>query len=428
MRITHLRASIFDGLDQLEQLHISQIPLKLIDVNCLSALNHLQSLLLEGMVNDVMDISNLTGSTLSKYLQIVSLRQNNFYKTINSKTFLGLVAVTSLYLTNSNIHTLGPDCFRSISSTVQLINLRQNALKTIPEHLFDNIVGKKFIAVHLAENPWLCDCTSVHLQNYLVKYPGNFADMENVICDEPEKFRGNMVNSTNFCDADPSDTGKTEETPHNVVNDSAIYPVINIKCSSIMVQLRRHHRFFRILMARRNLVLEWDSSLSDLAILVAHNDMRSQKLHQVVPSTKGVRCRKTTSKLALYNISIGMQDSYMFCLIFVKNPHIYPLDCLFYVSTKSKSSDQTNLILYALAASFGIALLGLVGGILLGLAIMLIRWRLGRKWISAEIERKDVPVDRKLSTTILNEFREKYLILCFRAIYKYLTSQNFINN
>lgn len=110
-------------------------------------------------------LSYLTSSTLSKipHLQILDLG-NCSTKAVNDTSFAKLTQLRRLDLSHNLIDHLPSDAFVDSKSTLRVVLLNDNHLKSLDEKLLQ---WSSVEQLRLDNNPWICDCSLIWIHGYV---------------------------------------------------------------------------------------------------------------------------------------------------------------------------------------------------------------------------------------------------------------------
>ncbi|KAJ8955279.1 hypothetical protein NQ318_000307 [Aromia moschata] len=166
-------------LKMLKRQAVNNTKLETLEIRCIDAItpefdalgpiaDFLIVLQLNGCIDTIQSIINITGpgtSVFNKLLQF-DLRYNSFNQVLNH-SFAGLSTIVALYLSNNNIDYMEVDAFKDIRSSLQLLDISNNKLSTLPEGIFGGFyhVGE----IDISNNRWNCNCSLVWLKDFYIK-------------------------------------------------------------------------------------------------------------------------------------------------------------------------------------------------------------------------------------------------------------------
>lgn len=188
--------NIFAKLDKLTTLILDNVKMIEFPENVLSPLQSLKLLILENIVDDKMiNIDNLFGSDNLTNLKEVFIRNCNLGGTIKKSTFSGLKNVINLEISTSQITHIEAESFDMVLQTLQLLSLHGNNLTTLPNEIFKN--HQKIIHIHLANNPWKCNCNIEHLRKFMKTSMNVKFDM--IYCEWANSTKQMLNTISNLC-------------------------------------------------------------------------------------------------------------------------------------------------------------------------------------------------------------------------------------
>ncbi|CAH0564700.1 unnamed protein product [Brassicogethes aeneus] len=117
----------------------------------------------------------------------VDLQNNNLVEGPSQHD--GYDNVTSLILSKNEIKNI-----TWIPSNIQVLYLDQNKISFLNDQLIDSLTRSSLKSLKLGENPFICDCTTVKLKQYLSGIIQ--VDKENIKCD---KTNMKIINAENIC-------------------------------------------------------------------------------------------------------------------------------------------------------------------------------------------------------------------------------------
>lgn len=111
---------------------------------------------------------------------------NNDLVVLPDAVFTGLLKLTNLNLQNSSIISLQSGTLRI--PLLRNLNLRDNSLRELPNGTLAELSLKPGLQIHMAGNPWRCDCFIEDLVAWL-KSSSEVTDKHNLTCADPEALR-----------------------------------------------------------------------------------------------------------------------------------------------------------------------------------------------------------------------------------------------
>eukprot|EP00063_Salmo_salar_P080938 XP_014055773.1 PREDICTED: trophoblast glycoprotein-like [Salmo salar] len=211
--ISHLTAVSFPvPLEQLTDLYLTGNQVELVDHNVFNNLPNLR--LLDLSNNRILHFSAQAFPDYNKLLDL-NLSSAFYNRTSMDELFSllrsgGALQLTRLDLSNNDLVVLPEDMFSRLSNLTILnlqnnslifiqkgmlsvprlreLDLRNNALRELPNTTLMDLSLKPGLQVHLAGNPWLCDCNIEDLVAWL-KSSEQVTDKQNMTCSDPEVLR-----------------------------------------------------------------------------------------------------------------------------------------------------------------------------------------------------------------------------------------------
>lgn len=178
--IKSLQFGIFNGLEQLQILTLSQLDLKRMDANIFETCPNIQSLYVFNSIRTEIDIKLLSGTYLISNLRTVQFSENQIADKIVHDTFYGLINVYALLLPENAITEIGEGAFEQVVVTLKFLDLSKNLLKTLHTDFYEMFYLLK-PSVDLSENRWECDCDLEPLRRAYITSPARFQSQ--IFCD-----------------------------------------------------------------------------------------------------------------------------------------------------------------------------------------------------------------------------------------------------
>lgn len=364
-----IKNGIFNGLEQLETLYMEGRLLTVIEGGILDVMNGTlkEFTLKEFSVASVPEsltgllqlnskelwIDGLTGSIEMKELENVKFKYNLSTSIVRS-TFVGLVNVKTLDLSDCQIETIASGSFDSMK-TMEVLRLENNRLTTIPNGFFDNILIRNRTQIFLNGNQFICDCNLMPFKMSLIEH-SNFVGEVN--CHKPDKFVNQNIISINFVDDTCVIPTTPSPTPSPVkqcnTKDTHEQILLDAPARKIEIDETEHENVVTVRFDRmENAILIWFRSFDPKTNPTASED---------------INCRiGSGSTFRMENL---MENSaYTICLMDRKDVTTSPLNCLPYVRKSYPSAVKTWLYNDARSSAIGIILVGCSLSFFIGLII-----------------------------------------------------------
>lgn len=173
IRIKFLRDDTFEGLSNLETLHLHDLNLKMFHGFVLKPMPNLKHLCIDNgfqyVAPDKFRVNFRRGHHIGHLIRIsiVNLdRQINFDGQMERLNFDNVISLKQLILRNNSIEIIPEDTFNNVIFDLEYIDLSLNRLKSLPVDLFvESIIDGSLhnLFVNFAENPWayLCDIQNI---------------------------------------------------------------------------------------------------------------------------------------------------------------------------------------------------------------------------------------------------------------------------
>lgn len=116
-------------------------------------------------IDDSEAIKNVTGTKVSMFNQLIEIDLSyNKMTNIPGETFVDAPRLISLYLFGNNLRSIDRNAFSGIGRTIQLLHLKDNNLKTLPDGIFEAFTASG--EINIDDNPWECNCDLVWLKKF----------------------------------------------------------------------------------------------------------------------------------------------------------------------------------------------------------------------------------------------------------------------
>lgn len=165
--ISFFKQGMFVGLNSVTEFSLRNFPFIESEPNPLEPMRSTLATLQIQNVKGKLDLYNITGkgSSIFPYLEIMDLSNNNIEDMLNRTSFTGLTNVISLFLISAGLTSLEKYTFLPMAQTLQLLDLTNNNLKTLPSGMLDYL-GFHAIKFYLEGNSWECNCSLIHVNNF----------------------------------------------------------------------------------------------------------------------------------------------------------------------------------------------------------------------------------------------------------------------
>lgn len=354
-----LRTGIFNGLYSLKELTIMLTEVLVIQNNLLAPVQSTLTTLTmtqQPLTSRIHLPNGLTGNAPMVALNIVNFNGNNFRDTITKQTFIGLVAVETLILSDAGIEILGDQVFDSIANTIQTIDLRNNKLIHLPTLLFDNILPNMNLRLFMNGNNWLCDCDLLSFQLAIIHFPDVFVD--ETLCVNPTFYRDEPINTTQFCTQSVTQTTQlptatTEAILTTEIIDNPAYVEKNCYDYSgnsdmeHLINITPRNTIFHVISTANNgdviLVIE---NVSTNFILLWFGGTSNSINYQNYANN--FNCTHSISRnIIIKNLQIN--STYIFCIMNKYQTTLSPFNCIPHFINGQNFSNDNNIPIWRLS-------------------------------------------------------------------------------
>lgn len=193
---------MFKGLKNLRKFKITSAFLQNVDKDAFSELPNLNKLDIRGgwnlkvknLINGGITYPNLEHLNLSGTLYIDLIPKGGLYSMPNLK---------SITWAETDLRTIESNAFNGADKLLE-IDLSDNGLTRLPFGIFSKIARRPGARINLSNNPWICSCDLVELQQLLTdkETKDAFVDVETVQCIKqiyPNRVYGATVKSAELC-------------------------------------------------------------------------------------------------------------------------------------------------------------------------------------------------------------------------------------
>ncbi|XP_064215093.1 uncharacterized protein LOC107397875 isoform X2 [Tribolium castaneum] len=307
-RINTFRRNIFEE-SQITTLQINYGTMmgSSFEENAFGALEQtLNTLQLQGCLSHNV-LLNITGPQTSlTSLSVLDLRNNNLGK-IQTSSFSKMTKLRQLYMSDSSITEIEPEVFASLN--LEQLDLRNNELKTLPDHTFDNVKS----GISIDYNPWNCDCDLVWLRDFFESHSSCFTDL--LYCSTPEGPKS--YKEVDFC----SDTNSSTSTEISTTDITDISTISELTTTPLTPATQK------VLCNEGNSPRGLDpvEPIDDYQILVRKGRVRMQLTHTADQyRTYTLTVRGNGSQ---YEIELENEETYLFCFLEPFQDTASPDDC-----------------------------------------------------------------------------------------------------
>lgn len=322
-----LQTGAFNGLLSLQSLVFTSSSIKgfttgLLD-NVAKTLNNL-SLMEVTRYSTPLLINGLTGGPSSMISLRTAVFRHNLQDTITERTFSGLTSIVYLDLSFCQIEVIGSNSFNRISSTIEVLNLRENKLKTLPHGLFSQMMNRSGLKIYIDKNIWHCDCDLCYVKGMIGI---EFFVINNFECQTPNYLKSYPIATTEFCSSAPCEV--IENPGVSVITTTTEKPHIKSTCyrKSTTVwteEVTLKPRNFDFSIRRRKKPYEIDISIEEVPINSAL--LWFKNIGNLTQAYKS----QLSAHLTTYK-DVNMKAVYLLCVIPLDDATIPPQNCISYM-------------------------------------------------------------------------------------------------
>lgn len=330
-----LRSGVLNGLNKLQYFRLEGVKLRRFEANFFGATKYLNSVIMSFCTEYTINLDGALGTDILPKLLRASLNNNDFNNTITAKTFAGLTAIQRLHLENSQITVIGEYAFDPIASTLEVLNLSRNRLKTLPPNLFIGILSAHedpYVQIYLENNPWDCNCDLVWLKMDMMTYLHVFCDYP--CCTTPIFISNLLIQVADFCSNENSSTSKlspgwtTSTTLLETTTKSSTNP-FRIKCKRNTINNYHVYSFTAIQKPVGKIAI---LKLSEEAITIFVRNFPRDSVVFIYESNAidlPLLCNKIRNieSMAL-QFKFTSNKSYMGCVMQTHSKEVSPLNCI----------------------------------------------------------------------------------------------------
>lgn len=266
-------------------------------------------------------VNGLTGGTSSMVSLKTVVFQHNLNDTITERTFFGLTSVVYLDLSSCQIEVIGSNSFNRISSTIEVLILRENKLKTLPYGLFGQMINRLGLKIYIDKNIWHCDCDLCYVKGMIGI---EFFVTNNFDCQTPNYLKGHPIATNEFCSLAPCEViekpGESDSTAPTVKPDVKI--ICYRKSTTVWTEeVTLKPRNYDFTIGMRNMPYEIDISLEEDPINTAL--LWFKKAENLTKAYKS----ELSAKLSTFK-DVNAKAVYLLCVIRLNNDAIPPQNCM----------------------------------------------------------------------------------------------------
>ncbi|XP_063054356.1 trophoblast glycoprotein b isoform X2 [Engraulis encrasicolus] len=190
--IEEIESGVFYNVPNLSLLDLSDNRIRSVSGEAFAADNTLLSLNLSKSLYSYSYTGELTRLFNNSTPKLSKLDlSNNKMVFLPDSMFTGLPDLAFLDLRNNSIVSVSSETFRN--PLLGVLDLRDNALREMSNGtLFDFSANPTLTDIRITDNPWLCDCNIIDMQDWLRK-SHQVLDKQSITCDGPDYLKGRLL-------------------------------------------------------------------------------------------------------------------------------------------------------------------------------------------------------------------------------------------
>ncbi|XP_044254924.1 uncharacterized protein LOC123005307 [Tribolium madens] len=334
-KISTFRRNMFEE-SQIETLQINYGTMFVVNFekDAFGALGQaLTTLQLQGCLSNNV-LLNITGpNTTLKSLSVLDLRNNNL-RELQASSFSNVSNLRQLFMSDSLITDIEPNTFAFLY--LQKLDLRNNKMTTLPEHMFDSVET----GISINGNPWICNCDLVWLRDLYNSKTDLFTD--DFLCYTSEGFK--YYKNVNFCSDSTTEshrsTFSTTKPTYSTteITDATTEPTTESPPSTQTVFCHEEHQMrtldnaqpiddYTIDVRKGQVVMHFAHTADpyETYILYVTGNISNESL--LWKSEDVVECVKSVSGGFQYQLMLKSEKTYTFCILQPSSNTASPFDC-----------------------------------------------------------------------------------------------------
>lgn len=203
LKTDHLDRDTFNDLRILKELAVFNMSVKWVSAELLWPMNNSLTNLSVNLVSEI-NLYNWTGSVKLPALNRLEIKNSRIY-TVENNSLQGLSNCTHLIFNNCSIESVSAGSFRTTSSTLVFIDLRNNLLATLCSGFFTEYLSKPVMFIYLSQNPWNCCILSA---NFIESVNENSGIFDVTMCLDSSTTKTTQTTSASITVSTTSTTGE----------------------------------------------------------------------------------------------------------------------------------------------------------------------------------------------------------------------------